>query len=309
MRLDLKKTKGLRLVACFVGLSSMLAACNVKKAPTTPSDYAAKDPLVAHERFELRSEHLADLRSVAVYVPPHYHTELARNFPVLYMPDGGVKQDFPHVAHTIDRLIGQGIVPPMLVVGVESQDRYRELTTPANSRRWKKRLPQSGGSAANHAFFEQELKPEIARRFRVQGMPKALIGESLAGRWVVDGWMRHPDRYDVWIAIDPSMWWNHQELLHGMERKLRDAKAHRASRLYMSGAYRDRRGSLPKVSAFVRKLQSLGVAGDAVTFGSYPSLDHAEIFRSTEREIYTQMLSGWNADVRAQPLAMRGVEE
>lgn len=284
---------GGRRNAWLVSLALACSACSVKKAPRTPSDYASQDPLVAHQAFELRSEHFGDLRSVVVYVPPQYQAEPTRNFPVLYMPDGGVKQDFPHVSATIDRLIGQGDLPPMLVVGVESQDRYSELTTPASSRRWKKKLPQAGAAALNHAFFENELKPEIAKRFRVQGMPKGLIGESLAGRWVVDGWLSHPERYDVWIAIDPSLWWNDQELLHQMKQRLGDAQAHRKAQLYISGAYRDRRGSLPKVNAFVRKLQGLGLGSETVTFGSYPSLDHAEIFRSTESEIYKVMLGGW----------------
>lgn len=297
VRLDIGSFKGLLRVGCLISVGWALTACAVKKAPKTPVDYAAQDRLIAHQTFELRSEQFGDLRTVVVYVPPQYQAEPARNFPVLYMPDGGVKQDFPHVSDTIDRLIGQGLVPPMLVVGVESQDRYRELTTPASSRRWKKKLPQAGAAAMNHAFFERELKPEIAKRFRVRGMPTALVGESLAGRWVVDGWLSHPERYDVWIAIDPSLWWNDQELLHEMELRLGDAKVHRASRLYISGAYRDRRGSLPKVSSFVRKLHSLGVGNETVTFGSYPTLDHAEIFRRTEEKIYELMLGEWAGKV------------
>lgn len=280
----------------ILSLSWASAACSGKKAATTPADYAAQDPLVAHESFEIRSELLGDLRKIAVYVPPQYKNEPTRQFPVLFFPDGGLKQDFPHISHAIDQLIAQGKVPPMLVVGVESQDRYKELTTPAQSRHWRKRLPQAGGAAKYHAFFEQELKPEIARRYRIQGMPHALIGESLAGRWVVDGWTQNPERYDLWIAIDPSLWWNDKELLHELDARVGGALAHRASRLYLSGAYLKKRGSLPDVYAFVNELKTLGVGAKSVIFESYPALDHAEIFRSTERHIYEEMFRAWGSN-------------
>lgn len=276
-------------LGAFAVLSSTLVACTVKKAPTTPVDYAAKDILVAHQTFELQSKILGDLRKIAVYVPPQYATDPARQFPVLYMPDGGLKQDFAHVSHSIDQLIAKGTIPPMIVVGVESIDRYRELTTPASSRKWKKRLPQAGGAASLHAFFESELKPEIAKRYRTKGMPTGLIGESLAGRWVVDGWTQYPERYDVWIAIDPSLWWNDSELLGELGPRIGDGRSHKNTRLYMSGAYRNRHGGLPHVHSFVGRLKTLGLGPEVVTFGSYPDLDHTEIFRSTEKEIYEAM--------------------
>lgn len=274
-------------------LCALFAACSVKKSPRTPSDYAAKDVLVDHQSFDLPSNRLGGVRKIAVYLPPQYAAEPTRHFPVLFLPDGGVKQDFPHVSFTIDSLIAKKLIPPMLVVGVESQDRYRELTSPAKGRRWKKKLPQAGGATPFHEFFEFELKPEIAKRFRVKGMPCALIGESLAGRWVVEGWTQNPERYDLWIAIDPSLWWNDDELLNSLGSRLGELSAHKATRLYLSGAYRNTRGSLPDVHAFVRRLDELSIASPQVTFESYPNLHHVEIFRSTENHIYQEMFKAW----------------
>lgn len=287
---------GLRKAVMLVFLAAVIAGCNTRTSTSVPADYAAQDVLLAHDSFEIPSKRLGGLRKVAVYLPPQYESEPSRHFPVLFFPDGGVTQDFPHVSHTIHRLIEKGVIAPMLVVGVESQDRYRELTTPAKGRRWKKKLPQAGGSAAYHEFFEQELKAEISKRYRIKDMPQALVGESLAGRWVVDGWTEHPERYDVWIAIDPSLWWNEKELSETLGARLKEANAHKGSKLYLSGAYLDKHGSLPDVHSFVEKLKVLGIGEKIVKFEGYPNLDHAEIFRATEGHIYEAMLGKWLSD-------------
>lgn len=41
-------------------------------------------------------------------------------FPVMYMPDGGIKEDFPHIANTMADLIRKGSIPPMILVGIET---------------------------------------------------------------------------------------------------------------------------------------------------------------------------------------------
>ena len=65
------------------------------------------------------------------------------------------------------------------------------------------------------AFLRDELKPEIARRYRVDG-ESALVGESLAGLFVLDTLVAEPALFDDWIAIDPAVWWNDKALLKGL---------------------------------------------------------------------------------------------
>ena len=42
---------------------------------------------------------------INVYLPPDYTADAANAYPVLYMPDGGVLEDFPHIANTIELFI------------------------------------------------------------------------------------------------------------------------------------------------------------------------------------------------------------
>lgn len=269
---------------------ALLGACRPSKTPATRTNVATQDTLLDHESFSLNSTILGEARTIAVYLPPQYAASPHRNFPVLYMPDGGIKEDFPHVSFTIDKLIKQKTIEPMLVVGVGNIDRYKDLTSPTQVRKEKKRVPDAGGARNFHAFFEQELKAAIAQRYRVEDQRTAIVGESLAGRWIVEGWLQQPGRYDVWIAIDPTLWWNDRELIKLAERTLLGPNARTSTHLYISGAYRDKKGNLAEVNAFAKVLRASGLPDSQWTLESYPEYEHTHIFRRSETQVFRTML-------------------
>jgi predicted alpha/beta superfamily hydrolase len=53
--------------------------------------------------------------------------------------------------------------------------------------------------------------PEIQRRYRTTG-ETALVGESLAGLFVVETLLLEPALFDTYLAFDPSLWWNNGQL-------------------------------------------------------------------------------------------------
>src|SRR3954454_24729530 len=79
-----------------VPLSLMLAVL-LLAAPLHAQSALPVDPVPAHDTFTVTSRALRELRLVNVHVPQGYATSQAAKFPVLYMPDGGVDEDFPHV--------------------------------------------------------------------------------------------------------------------------------------------------------------------------------------------------------------------
>ena len=89
------KTIGLLLV-----LAGSLAAAGCR-------DAAPADPVPPHETFTLESQAVGETRVVCVWTPPSYAQSDAA-YPVLYMPDGGVREDFPHIANTIADLMARG---------------------------------------------------------------------------------------------------------------------------------------------------------------------------------------------------------
>ncbi len=46
---------------------------------------------------------------------------------VLYMPDGGMDEDFLHVAGLVQVSTGNGTMRPFLLVGIENTERRRNL--------------------------------------------------------------------------------------------------------------------------------------------------------------------------------------
>ena len=55
-------------------------------------------PLAFGETFTINSKVLGETRRINVYAPPGYQESAETRLPVLYMPDGGMAEDFLHVA-------------------------------------------------------------------------------------------------------------------------------------------------------------------------------------------------------------------
>jgi len=169
-------------------------------------------PLTFGETFTLQSEILSEVRRINVYAPPPYAQSPDTRLPVLYMPDGGMAEDFLHIAGLIQVSVGNGTMRPFLLVGIENTERRRDLTGPTQSADDKKIAPRVGGSAAFRRFIRSELMPIVNTRYRTTP-ETAIMGESLAGLFVVETLFVEPDLFDTYIAFDPSLWWNNKELL------------------------------------------------------------------------------------------------
>ncbi|RZK51007.1 MAG: alpha/beta hydrolase, partial [Hymenobacter sp.] len=157
---------------------------------------------------------------ITVYVPPGYADSAAARLPVLYMPDGGMEEDFLHVAGLVQVLTGNGTMRPFILVGIENTARRRDLTGPTSSAKDRQIAPQVGGSAAFRQFIRTELMPLIRQRYRTSA-ETAIIGESLAGLFVLETLLLEPDLFDTYVAFDPSLWWNNGWLVGQAETRLR----------------------------------------------------------------------------------------
>lgn len=175
------------------------------------------EPLTLGETFTLSSKVLNETRRINVYRPP---VDTATALPVLYMPDGGLAEDFLHIAGLVQVSVGNGTMRPFLLVGIENTERRRDLSGPTENAEDRKIAPRVGGSAAFRTFLRTELMPAVKARFRTTG-ETALVGESLAGLFAVETFLLEPDLFDTYVAIDPSLWWNDQKLVDGAAERLR----------------------------------------------------------------------------------------
>lgn len=171
---------------------------------------SASVPLVIGESWTIDSAVLGEKRRINVYVPPG--TSAGTALPVMYMLDGGMAEDFLHVAGLMQVGTSNMTTRPFLLVGIENTERRRDLTGPTENIQDRAIAPRVGGSKAFRSFVRDELMPEVAKRYRVTS-ERALIGESLAGLFVVETLVLEPGLFDTYIAIDPSLWWNDAQLL------------------------------------------------------------------------------------------------
>ena len=189
-------------------------------------------PLAIGETFLLDSKPLGERRRINVYPPPGSPPDA--RLPVLYMPDGGIAEDFLHVAGLVQVSVASGMMRPFLLVGIENTQRRRDLTGPTRNEADKRIAPIVGGSAAFREFLRDELMPEVNRRYRTTG-ESAIVGESLAGLFVVETFFREPGLFDTYIALDPSLWWDDRALVDGAGVALR-ARPDLTKTLYLASS-------------------------------------------------------------------------
>jgi predicted alpha/beta superfamily hydrolase len=258
-------------------LALALTGCRSAPSPTAAAG-VAPEPAAS---FLLPSSALGELRRVNVWLPPQYARDPTARFPVLYMPDGGLEEDFPHVTAALGAGIAGGAVRPFLVVGIENTERRRDLTGPTGVASDRRIAPRVGGSAAFRAFLRDELRPVIDARWRTTG-ETAIVGESLAGLFVVETLLLEPTLFDTYIAFDPSLWWNDHELVRTAAARLR-AQSCAGKTLFLTAA--DEEGITPFVLSLADALAD-APAAPSWRYVPRPDLHHGTIFRAMEAEAY-----------------------
>ena len=230
-------------------------------------------PLTIGETFTIDSKALGETRRINVYLPPPCTEPADARCPVLYMPDGGIGEDFLHVAGLVQVSVGNGTMRPFVLVGIENTQRRRDLTGPTQNAEDRKIAPQVGGSAAFRRFVRSELMPAVKARYRTRD-ETAIIGESLAGLFVVETLLTEPDLFDTYIAFDPSLWWNDGALVKDAPHRLA-ALASRPKTLYLA-ASRDDRDEM--VQRFADVLRQSAPATLKWIYQPMPEETHATIY-------------------------------
>ncbi len=188
-------------------------------AQSVPDRAAAVTPLAVGETFTIASEVLGEVRRINVYRPYLWWDTVGVPLPVMYMPDGGVQEDFLHVMGLLQVSVMNGTMRPFLLVGIENTERRRDLTGPTDDPEDRTIAPRVGGSAAFRSFIRTELMPVIEARYATTD-ESAIVGESLAGLFIVETLLEEPDLFDTYIAFDPSLWWNGGALLERAAERL-----------------------------------------------------------------------------------------
>jgi enterochelin esterase-like enzyme len=164
-------------------------------------------------------------RNLIVYVPGIYDRNPQRRFPVLYLQDGQNLFDpatsFAGVAwrvgETADRLIAEGRIQPLVIVGIYNtgRQRVREYTP--------SRAKKLGGGGANRygKMLVEEIKPFIQSKYRALAGPvhTGVGGSSLGGLLAMYLGLSYPTIFGKVAAVSPSVWWNRRWILNFAARR------------------------------------------------------------------------------------------
>jgi len=256
-------------------------------------------PLSGQGRFEraveigtvdsIRSTALDEVRPYLVYTPPSYDdtTSTPHAYPVLYLLDGNAHF---HSVSGLVQILGTGVngtfaIPEMIVVAIPNTNRTRDLT-PTHTEVDFDGMPapsfaESGGNAAFFDFLAEELIPHIESNYRT--MPyRVFVGHSFGGITVLNALYTIPDAFDAYVAIDPSLWWDHETLLRRAKSYFTSARlGHKA--LYVAQANTlQPDDTLPNphfsaIAQFDAVMRAYDRTGVRYAFRYYPEDDHGSV--------------------------------
>lgn len=225
--------------------------------------------IVIGQSYKLPSTTMEAARTINVWLPPGYEKGTQR-YPVLYLLDGGVDQDFHHISGLAQLGTIVGTTRDVIVVGIETVDRRNELAFPiVTDAKLKADYPTAGQSERFRRFIADEVKPWVEKTYRTSG-ENALIGESLAGLFVVETMLRAPGLFDTHIAISPSLWWDNEALVKAAPALLPRARG----RLWLTVADEQGMGVAP----FAKLLKERAPAGLVWSYAPRPDEAHATIY-------------------------------
>lgn len=242
-------------------------------------------PLVIGETFTINSKIMSEARRINVYMPAGYKESSAMRLPVLYMPDGGMAEDFLHVAGLVQVSVGNATMRPFLLVGIENTQRRRHLTGPTEDEDDKKIAIRVGGSKAFRMFIRDELMPRVKSRYRTTG-ETAIVGESLAGLFVVETFLLEPDLFDTYVAFDPSLWWNKQKLVHDAGQQLNSRPKLKKVLYFVSS---DEKGIVEPAQRLAETLKRNAPAGVHWHYEKMPEEKHSTIYHPAALKAFREV--------------------
>ena len=182
------------------------AAPDESEAPAFAASDTGRTDIVIGTSMVMDSKIWQGPRTINISLPWGYDKRVGERFPVLYLIDGGVQQDFHPMAGMTALASLTRQYREFVLVGVQTENRYHELTAPSQVPADLESIPKNGGAARFRRHLLEEVKPYIEARYRTSG-EDAIIGESLAGLFIAETFLRAPGSFTHYVAVSPSLWW------------------------------------------------------------------------------------------------------
>ena len=173
-------------------------------------------PLSIGQELNFHSDILNEDRTLNIYLPQSYFGDSIKSYPVIFLLDGSMDEDFIHISGLVQFCSFSWInmIPESIVVGIGNVNRQRDFTYPTNVEEDKKLLRTWGSSARFISYLDEEVKPLVLNAFRTDTSSLSLIGQSLGGLLATEILFEKPDMFDNYFIVSPSLWWDNGSLLN-----------------------------------------------------------------------------------------------
>ena len=231
------------------------------------------------ERHSFKSEILNEERSYQIYLPPSYHSNTKAKFPVIYLLDGDY--NFHYDSGLIEFLSNSAFtIPDMILVGISDNGGTKQLE---NSDPKK--------NADNFIqYIQSELKPLINENYRTTNLD-ILIGHSKFGILATHYWMSYPNDFDVFLAIDPSYWFNEYEIVKRLETQLQKG-FNPDSKIYIAQANTEGMG----IDELITVLKTEALKNNNWQLNPYLEDNHGSLHMKAITDVLNSVFEGWDLD-------------
>jgi len=180
-------------------------------------------------QFDVASREGTEPHRIYLYTPPGEPP--AEGWPVLYLLDGNaviataVEVLRAQAPYTLGTGVQFGVV---VAVGYPTDEAYDGVRRswdlgPPPGRSYPPYVeggPELRTGGADHflAFIEDELKPEIARRVKIDPKRQSIFGHSFGGLFVLHALFNKPEAFTAWISASPAIWWEGAGIVTAAEK-------------------------------------------------------------------------------------------
>lgn len=196
----------------------------------------------------LHSNIFGNTRTIRVWVPSGYDnaSQLKSSYPVFYFTDGIAAFHGRRLDAIATQLIKSGKIPATIFVGVDNGGSTLESKNPGSDRANEylpypddfliPAVPTPHGSQFPD-FLEQEVRPLVESRYRIQQDAVGLAGASYGAAIALYTIMERPGRYRWLLLESPSLYIDNDRLLR------RSAQFHQwPSRVYIGAGTQEGKG-------------------------------------------------------------------
>lgn len=205
------------------------------------------NPIENGIRIKFNSRIMGEERTIWIRVPASYNeaSSSTQTYPVIYVLDG--KSAFFPVTGVVSFMSEEDHVnyqiPEMIVVGVDTENRFRDLTPNKSTKQangeesktpeQKLMMSGSGGGEKFLNFMKEEVFTYIEKNYRTNPF-RIYVGHSLGGLTATYTFLKHPDLFNATISIDPSLWWDGAKYVNEAPELLKTMPKDQIRKYYVS---------------------------------------------------------------------------